>query len=194
MSEEKPKKKNWFLLGCGGLIGLFIIIGVISSCSKPSTKTSEDKGKTTSSPTSSQSATTVKMNEDLQVGDVKWKVLEANKENSVGDNQYTKKQASGVFVVVKVSAELTGNKSGTVDSNQFEIIDSKNRTFKYSSEGQTAIEMSGKEGLFLKQVNPNVPIEGYLVFDIAKDAENLKLKIKDLELFSNKEGVVELGI
>lgn len=182
------------MLGCGGLIALFIIIGVISSCAKPSTKTSGDQAKTSSSPSSSQGTAAVKVNEDLQVGDVKWKVLEVKKENSVGDNQYTKKQASGIFVVIKVSAELTGNKSGTVDSNQFEITDSKGRTFKYSSEGQTAIELSGKEGLFLKQVNPNVPIEGYLVFDIAKDATDLKLKIKDLELFSNKEGIVELGI
>lgn len=137
---------------------------------------------------------TVKVNEDLQVGEVRWKVLEVNKTEAIDQPFGEPKKANGVFVILKLEAELLGKESGTVDSTQFSILDSQNRTFKSSTEGQTALTFANKESLFLKQVNPNVPITGYAVFDIAKDATGLKLKIKDLRLTSTEYGFVELGI
>ena len=180
-------------VGIGCLVIILIVIVSIAGCFKVVDKAVKDSSSSTS-PNASEEVKTVKVNENLQVGDVAWKVLEVSKEASIGDNQYSKATASGVFVVIKIGAELTGKTSGTVDSTQFEVIDSQNRTFKASTEGQTALIMSGKEELFLKQVNPNVPIQGYIVFDVAKDAAGLKLKIKDLVFTSDKYGFVDLGI
>lgn len=143
------------------------------------------------STTSKKEVPTVKKGSDLQVGEVKWKVEDVQKEKTLG-NDYTKTNASGIFLVVKVRAELTGNKSGTVDSNQFELIDNKNRTFTPNSEGQSAYTMQGGEDLFLKQVNPGLSISGAVVFDIPEDAPGLKLKIKDLRLASSDYGLVDL--
>lgn len=197
--EKKIEKKGMSTgakvgigVGVGCLVVILLVILGVAGCFKAVDKASKQSG-SAANPTSSE-VQTVKVNENLQVGDVAWKVLEVNKQATVGDDQYSKATASGIFVVVKIGAELTGKSSGTVDSTQFAIIDSKDRSFSPSTEGGTAISMSNKKELFLQQVNPNVPIEGYIVFDVAKDATGLKLKIKDLVLTSDKYGFVNLGI
>jgi hypothetical protein len=192
MAEEKKKLSTGKLvgLGCLGLIVLVIIIAATSGGGKKETT------QQTTQPTKTETKKeikTVKTGEEVQVGEVKWVVQEVKKQNDIW-NDFQKVKASGVFVVLKLKAELLGKDSGTIDSNQLKIIDSKDREFSYSMEGQTALISSGKEGLFLKQVNPNVPVTGYVVFDVATDAQGLKLKINDLRLLSTEYAFVDLGI
>ena len=54
--------------------------------------------------------------------------------------------------------------------------------------------MMDRESLLLKQVNPNVPISGFVTFDIPEDATGLKLEIGDLRLTSSDSELVDLGI
>lgn len=168
-------------------LALGISLGLIASLLLACTTTAKKEGK-------KEEVKTVKINEDLQVGEVRWKVLEVNKAEAIEQSFGEPKKAGGVFVILKLEAELLGKESGTVSATQLRVIDSKNRTFEHSTEGQTALTMADKESLFLKQVNPNVPITGYAAFDVAKDATGLKLKIKDLRLASTEYGYVDLGI
>ena len=190
--KKKPIWKRWWFWVIAVIV-FFVILGSIGG----SKNESKESGQNNSSSKSTQQPTvqTVGMNENLQVGEVKWTAIDVQKKDSISDNSgYYSKAASGVFVVVQLTAELTGKESGIIDSNQIKLIDSQSRTFSSSTDGQTAIEMSGQESLFLKQVNPNVPVTGYAVFDVAKDATGLKLEIKDLRLLSSDKGYINLGI
>lgn len=172
------------------VIVIFIIIGNASGGGGSNTTT-------TKKPTTKKTASikTVKLNEPVQVGEVKWTVLEAVKKDTISDNSgYYSTSASGVFLVIKLTAELTGKTSGTINSTQLNLIDNKNRTFKSSTEGQIALTIVDKENLLLTQVNPNVPVTGYAVYDIAKNASGLKLKINDLRLMSTDYAYIDLGI
>jgi hypothetical protein len=183
---------KWGLIG----LGVLIVIAIIASAGG-----GDKKAKEKIEPSAEKSATkseikTVALNEDVRVGEVRWKVLEVKKAEAIEKEFGEPEKANGVFIIVKLEAELLGKESGTVDASQLSIIDSQKRTFKHSNEGQTALMVSKgfKESLFLKQVNPNVPISGWVAFDIAKDASGLKLKIKDLRMFSSKYEYVDLGI
>lgn len=134
----------------------------------------------------------VGLQEDIQIGEVRWKVIGAAKKESMPALLNKELRANGVFIIIKLEAEMLGKKGGTIDSTQLTIVDSGGREFSHSVEGQTLLNVA-KESLFLKQINPNVPVSGWVIFDIAKDATGLKLKIKDLRTFSDEYGYVALG-
>ena len=94
----------------------------------------------------------------------------------VGDNEYLRKKASGTFKIVKISLNNNQKDAITVSSGDFKLIDSKSREFSTSTEGETAVGYD--KTFFLKKVNPGITEEGYIVFDIPKDATGLKLKAK----------------
>jgi hypothetical protein len=181
-----------------GVIGFFMTacccpIPLNTDTTKTGTSSTSPKTKGTQTP-AAEEAKTVNVNEDIQVGEVRWKVLEISKAESISGDYGQSTAASGVFIVVNLEAELLGKESGTIDSSQFAIIDDKDRVFESSTDGSSALLWANKETLFFKQVNPNVPITGYAVFDVAKDAVGLKLKIKDLRFASDEKGFVNLGI
>ncbi|MCD6194679.1 DUF4352 domain-containing protein [bacterium] len=182
---NKAKKVG---LGILAILILLIVIGVLAQPNE-----SEPTQKTTQSTETEPTVKTVNKGEEIQVGEVRWKVLNVEKKSSIS-NGFQKVKPGGVFVIIDLRAELLGKESGTIDSGQLKIVDSQNRVFEHSTDGQTALELSGEEGLFLKQVHPNVPIEGYAVFDVPTDATGLKLKIEDFRLLSSKYGYVNLGI
>lgn len=165
-----------------------IVIAIIASAGRG--------GKKAEKPAVKPEVKTVALNEGIQVGEVRWKVLEVNRTETIEPEFGEPEKARGVFVIVKVEAEMLGKESGTVDASQVAIVDSRGRTFERSTEGRMALSESKgfKESLFMEKINPNVPISGWAVFDIAKDAAGLKLKIKDLRMFSDEYGYVDLGI
>ncbi len=137
----------------------------------------------------------VKVGETLTVGEVKWVAANPEKTNTIkSDNEFIKPaKASGVFVIVPLTAELIGKESGTINESQLNIVDSKGRKFKTTDNSDVMMLMSDSS-IFLKQVNPNVPVNGKAVFDIATDATGLKLEIEDLRAFSNEKGYIDLGL
>ncbi len=174
--------KRSFILGT---LSIGIITFLLVACCCPPSKTDKDKKK--------EEIKTVEVNEDLTVGEVRWKVLEVSKSATI-ERAYTEPlEANGVFIILKLEAELIGKESGSISGSQLRIVDSKNRTFSTSTEGEFALPLE-KEKLLFETVQPNVPVVGYTVFDIAKDAIGLKLKIEDLRLMSDEYGFVELGI
>ncbi len=104
-------------------------------------------------------------------------VLSSDNKENIGD-EYTKKKAQGVFKVVKIKITNNQKDAITIDSNSFKLIDDKGREFSHSLEGQMAISTSNNEveTFFLKSLNPGLSIEGYIVFDIPKDAKGLYMK------------------
>jgi hypothetical protein len=135
---------------------------------------------------------TVKIGKNVQVGEVRWKVLEVEKKETIEKEFGESHKAKGIFVLVKLEAEMVGKESGSISESQFKIVDSKNRTFK--PDRDASWELPFEERFLFEDIQPNVPITGWIAFDIAKDATELKLKIEDLRVFSDLYAFIDLGI
>jgi RNA polymerase subunit RPABC4/transcription elongation factor Spt4 len=157
-----------------GVAALFVIALLSNVNEKPATQTA-------SSPSSnSKSAETPKeLSKEGVSSDVKIVVQNVETKDTVGNNQFSKANAQGVFKVIKL--RLTNNQKSaiTVDSSSFKLVDSQGREFSHSTDAQVALASSSggtQETFMLKQVNPGITIEGFVVFDIPKDATGLILK------------------
>ncbi len=189
------------LLWGGIALLILVVIGVIAGGGGDKKGSGTGSNQAASSSSSEQSSGTteakkeVKVGETLTVGEVKWTAGSPERTDTIkSDNEFIKPaKANGVFVIVPLTAELIGKESGTIDSSQFNIVDSKGRKFKPTDNSDVMMLMSDSS-IFLKQVNPNVPVSGKAVFDIATDATGLKLEIDDLRAFSNEKGYIGLGL
>jgi hypothetical protein len=79
-------------------------------------------------------------------------------------NEYTKKEATGIYVLVTMTIENTGKESSTMSTNDVKIIDSEGRTFESDTQAWAAL----KDNILLKQIQPGLPVTGETVFDVPK--------------------------
>lgn len=177
------------VLKWGGIILVAIIaISVISNLGK-----SDNGSSNTTSGGNQQTETKAiaKLNEPVQDGDLVFTATAIDTATTLG-NQFTKKDAQGLFYVITLKIENKGKETKTVDSSMITLTDSQGRKFDRSIEGQTAKGLSqGKVDLFLQQVQPGLSVTGDIVFDAPKDATGLKLMVKGSYFGTGKE--VDLG-
>lgn len=166
------------ILKWGGIIFVaLIVIGVIGSMGKSGSSTSGTSQSNTGSK-QEEVKPIAKVGETVQDGDIAFTVTDVITATSLG-NQYTKKDAQGLFYVISLKIENKAKETKTIDSSMITLIDSQGRTFDRSIDGQTAKGMAqGKVDLFLQQVQPGLNVNGDIVFDIPKDATGLKLLVK----------------
>lgn len=180
------RNKHLILLLCVGLLSFLMF----ACCPPISEKASDKKGeKVEETKKEEKKIPTAKMNENIQVGEVRWKVLEVQQPVDIRG-----KAPSGKWVIVHLEAELLGKETGSISSSQLMIVDNKDRTFEHNIDGEMQLIIDEKKTFTFTDVNPNVPVDGWAAFDIAQDATGLKLKIKDLRTFSDEYGLVDLGI
>lgn len=162
-------KKLFIIIG-GGLL-VIIVIGVIASggsSSKPSTNGGQQV----------ETKRVAKINEPVQDGDLVFTATDVTTATSLG-NQFTKRDAQGLFYVITLKIENKGKETKTVDSSMITLTDSQGRKFDRSIEGQSAKGLAqGKVDLFLQQVQPGLGVTGDIVFDAPKDTTGLKLVVK----------------
>lgn len=178
------------ILKWGGIILIaFIAIGVIAGRGKSDNSSSNS----TASNNTKQAETKqiAKVGEAVQDGDVAFTAVSVDTATTLG-NQFTKRDAQGMFYIITLKVENKGKETKTVDSSMISLTDSQGRKFDRSIEGQTAKGLSqGKVDLFLQQVQPSLGVTGDIVFDIPKDATGLKLVVKGSYFGSGKE--IDLG-
>lgn len=201
---KKPLYKRWWAMALIAIVAISAISSLASSdeeggASKESsngqvTEASQQKTEQNDDAAGETEEKSYGVGDDIQVGEVKWKVLNAPTKTKEIVSEFDKETASGVFIIIELQAELTGKESGEVSSSQFKIIDSQDRKFETNDDGEIALSMEDKETFMMTQVNPNVPVTGFTVFDIPEDATGLKLEIGDLRMFGDETGLVDLGI
>ena len=168
------------ILKWGGIaLVVLIIIGIISGNKSGNTSTSSSSNTANSGQDTKQEEVKVAgLNETVQDDDLAFTVTGVDKEQVLG-NQFTQKTAQGTFYVISLKVENTGNKTVTFNTSQAKVVDSKNREFEYSIDGQTAKGMAqGHVDLFLQQIQPSLSVSGDLVFDLPTDIKNPVLVLK----------------
>lgn len=189
-NDVKVKKavyKRWWFW----LIAIFIILIVISSSGgkdKSASGTNSDSG---NSKSTAQTDTKYGLKQPVSVGDLVYTANSVKKQTTVGSGAFAKTSQSGTYVVTNLTVKNNGNETVTIDSSLFELTDAAGRTFKPSSEGQTAMMFNGKDNFFLKQVQPGLSATGDVVFEIPVDATGLKINVS-AGLFSSKKATISL--
>jgi hypothetical protein len=185
-------QRNWFMKHkIITFIGAFILLVIIIPTNKDTDKKNELTIKQSAVNITSGSSIT---NNNLKTvsptptilpssgisSDVEIKVLESYNKKAIGDNEFYRKEALGIYKIIKLSLKNNQDDAITVNANSFKLFDSKEREFSYSSEAQTAlmISLNNKESFFLKKINPGLTIEGYIVFEIPKEENTYKLSAR----------------
>ena len=179
--KEKPKKKTGCFVRLLQIIGGIIILSFIGSCISGTGGNNETKNSTKTEVTQQkQEKKADSLNYTCNVDGI-GKVKGMTKSN-VGvaiakiqemptiDGSFSSTRAQGVFKVLYVVASNHQKDAVTIDANSFKLIDNKGREFSHSVEGDTALQMSNRETLFLKQINPGITVGGYVAYDVPKDA------------------------
>lgn len=121
---------------------------------------------------------TVSVNQDVSFADWKYKVTSASTQLTVGNTQ-----ASGVFLIVTIDATNNANTQRQIGAqNFFMLFDDKGRRFNMNDKammddrGSQIFNGGANAPWYLSQIGPSLSVQGIkIIFDIPKDAKNLKL-------------------
>ncbi|MCI0698961.1 DUF4352 domain-containing protein [candidate division KSB1 bacterium] len=94
---------------------------------------------------------------------------------TVGD--FFQETADGIYLIVSLSIKNVSNETRTLDGSMFKLINSQGHEFEHSTNGSTALEMSGQKSLFLKQCQPNIQTAGKLIFEVPDANDRYTLKV-----------------
>jgi hypothetical protein len=208
LSSAKPqvsglpvKKSNnalWILAGTAvflfaGCCVFFLVLSALTPDSPRQVKATSESGQTNQQPAVSQQQQVAPMGQDVKVGDVRWKVLEARElgRELKSDNQFVEsKTTSGRFIQVRFEIENQG--AEPLNYGGVDILDDKGRTFNPFQERFYFIP-DGEECL-IDQLNPNLSKVCLEIFELPPDAKGLRLVVGDLKLFGSDEQQFILGI
>jgi hypothetical protein len=207
-AQEKRKmsegKKGCF--GCLGVIVVLIIIGAIFGIFNDSSKNSSPSSKQATQQTQKQEPKQ-KTEQELYtykcqvegVGTVRGAIasnvgvaIAKIQERGSIDNSFSSTKAQGVFKVVYIVATNYQKDAVTMDANSVKLIDDKGREFSHSIPAETALQMNGKETLFLEGINPGNTTGGYIAFDVPKSANIVKMQFTGG--FTGKKGEVPFKV
>jgi len=187
--REIKKRGIAILVSFALIIGLVIWVS-LSILSTPSPE----------KPSPEKIPTIYSVNQDVRVGDVKWKVLEAKDLGSRlkgSQSRYPTFQedvtTTGKFIKVRFEVENLGKELKSV--TWLRLVDSQNR--EYVPHSGVSAWIPEKEDLFLiENLNPNIPKTLAVIFDVAKDASGLKFRVTDLRVLGAgvKEVLIDLGL
>lgn len=171
----RADQRNFFMrhkIMTGILVIVVIIIVASASGSKNSTASSSTAA---TESTVAQTAKTAKIGETIADGDLEFTLQAVDTTQTVG-NSFSQKSAQGIYDILTVKIQNNGKDTKTINASNFTLVDDKGRKFDYSTDGQTAMEMtSGTTSFFLQQIQPGLAVTGKIIFDVPATATGLKL-------------------
>ncbi len=94
--------------------------------------------------------------------------------NTLGDNEFLRKDAQGEFVLVYVDVRNTGNSAQTYFGDNQKLVDDQGRLFT----NDTAAEMNVNKDL-VAEINPGNKLSVVLVFDVPKGTSPAAIEFHD---------------
>lgn len=188
--------KKFFKLGCLGFIALIVLVIVIGymGSDKDSSSNTTEKSSTSAKSTEKKGAskkeekTLAKKGEELQVGDVVFKVNKVNTTKKIKDGDflsYEPDSDGSVFLVVNVTVKNAGKEMITTDSSYFQLLKDE-----ISYNPSTLITTSGDYFLY-DGINPGLSQTGNVVFEIPEDMSGFILNVQT-GFWGTEQGQIEL--
>lgn len=207
--SKKITQKWWFWVLLILFLGFILMIGGCGTLLYFGAKTSDQilqnvnssiTNTTTTNTAESVTAKQYKAGEDVQVAQVRWKLMEAK---DLGDTlkgsasnypTFTDdKKANANSKFVQVSIEVENLDTSMKSVTDLSIMDGKNRKFTASSDTSEWVPQD-KQMFLLSNLNPNVPQQFIAIYEVPKDATNLKMEVGDLSLFGSDKAYISLGL
>ena len=116
---------------------------------------------------------TYNIGESINLDYLTYKVHKAESFTKMGTSMM-KKETNGKFIKLYLSILNKAKETKQIFSPRFTLIDSQDRQFDQAVEATLYIK---DFILFGEQLQPGLPLEGAIVFELPKDANNLKLKV-----------------
>lgn len=153
-------------------LGLFIIALIIIPPSErreePSQKTTETN--TPKFPVKENKEIESSMGNPVQVGHFIYTVQNISFRKTVGD-EFSEETADGIYMLVNLSIKNISEETRTLDGSFYAVTDRNGTKYEFSTNAATALEMSGRKTLFLKECQPNITTKGLLVFEVPEKGE-----------------------
>ncbi len=139
---------------------------------------------------------TYKMKEDAPVGKGVWKILSADKSMElIRTDAAGKFKAEGQFILLQVSLKNNSGEAANLTGEEVEIMDGNRNSYTFDSKNNNIyLAAIGKESLTKSPVAAGQTGTGYLIFDISKDAKDLKAKVKDITITGRTFAYVDLNM
>lgn len=111
----------------------------------------------------------------FRLGDFDYRISSSSRRQRIGTRYAREESAPGsTFLVVDYSETNQGRETFTGAEGPMALADDRGRRFRPSSRAMTALAISGQADLALTQLQPGVPREGHVAFEIPDDP-NLRL-------------------
>jgi hypothetical protein len=176
--------RHKILTGIGGIVVLLLVLAIANSgggntASENATESSKD--------------TIYAINQDVPSGDVTWKVMNVKDRGQnllAKDSRYPTiaktKTTTGRFVEITVLIENKGKDLASITTPN--LLDSQNREFTSSSDVSEWVP-EGKDLFLLSNLQPNLPKEFVMIYEVPPGATGLKAKVGVL-----RPQIIDLGI
>jgi hypothetical protein len=140
--------------------------GVMSNADQASKSSNSNGGSESSAP----AAKTVKLGETFQLGEFSYMVTEVKTAKNLG-NQFMKEEAGegATFLIVYFTIRNDGKETATVMKDDFEIRDTQDRTFRSSSNANTALAMSNDDDFMISELQPGLQKTTATAFEVPED-------------------------
>jgi hypothetical protein len=137
-----------------------------------------------------------KINEEIKIGKIRWKVIDLRKIQSIDRIVGDPLTPRGVFLILRIEAISEIGKTFPTSVNNFTVQGAGSRQTTSQEDVQNALMQSKEyQGTFLfKKLKTNEKLTGWIGFDIPVALAGLKLRIKDPQPFSSTFGIIDLGI
>jgi hypothetical protein len=179
-----PALVVWLLVVMGLLFGgcTVALLGAasqIDTSSPPITEApaaEEPTDQTTAEESAEEPAAKAGLNQPARDGKFEFTVTKIDcTKRTVGSNEFTKTEASGVFCVTSVKVENIGKEAQYFDDSSQFLFDQQDRKHSVDQEAWAALDTNA----FLEEINPGNKVTGTLVFDVPKGTKPTKLELHD---------------
>ena len=158
-----------------GLLGGLLFVGIIAGCASSNGSSVGKFG----------------IKDNVAVGTAAWKVLAVEKTKTTS----TGSKAVGMFVFVEMKLKNTSNEAANLTGIEVELVDADNNTYNFDSQqNSTFLSSMGKDSVIKGRVEPGETVSGWVAFDIAETAKEIKMRVRDLDVTSSKSALIDLKI
>ncbi|CAN5324953.1 hypothetical protein BH23CHL1_BH23CHL1_26320 [soil metagenome] len=178
---------KWGCLGSLGIIGLIVVIAVIAAIAGGGNTNTDDDAETaanvsttpeslvTDEPAVSTEAAEemATIGETIALIDDGWNLTVTDvRKTSSTEFLFDEKRALGVYVIVDLMMENTGNEKHALSGQRFTLVDDRGRTYEWYGEGSIGYGMQELGS----DINPGLSAPATILFDVPTDATGLVLQ------------------